>query len=506
MGAGGVCGCANVLSSLMTCSTSQLGTRTMMGSTSQLCPVVTDSSVQQMLANAQTPQAIAIDFSDIAISYCSLGGYQNLCLNVHIPLMDTSGIVEASYVVLLELLSIVEPGSAGRRRLLSILPLSSSFFSEWMQQHASESSPCIASAAHNDRRDKMKKCLYWENLASFTVKHFNLSEPLLSTELLPNLWQDPHLRTFLLTQMPFGHSLVQTVHGMHTFWKKLPAIHHDSRRKILSSNADVVEENNHTSAIPMSRGDWEFNCTSVQIPLDKITGAFWDTVEYYSQEKTNSSLSCDISQGLSNCLGYSLPPSESSTQDSSVSQILLYVPTLGMGGNRVMDALLSPISYEDAQTQDYITGQRIMQDMGTCNFTRLTLGPMKQRSFLAMFCFLVILFTILSYMCMPFSACAWFLWYLLFPITLFWCLYNISPLCWPMIPPNFISDINMEINSLFPTDLSVPRYLVKPQCTVQGTLSDGTYDPACFGSCSDPPFLFTSWQVSINIVGGLRLH
>ena len=63
-----------------------------------------------------------------------------------------------------------------------------------------------------------------------------------------------------------------------------------------------------------------------------------------------------------------------------------------------------------------------------------------------------------------------------------------------MIPPRFIHDIHTEISRLIPTDLAVPRYLVRPHCSVDGRLSDGTYDPACFTSCSAPPFHFKSWQ------------
>jgi hypothetical protein len=244
------------------------------------------------------------------------------------------------------------------------------------------------------------------------------------------------------------------------------------------------------------RGDWQFNCTSIQFPVAKIGSAFWDTVRHYEGGHNQTEAApCNLSAGLSNCLGYTLPPPRENVQEPSLlSQILFYVPTLGLGGERIMDAFLSPMPYENAQDQDLITGQRLMQDMGVCNFTRLTLGPSKPRSFLPMFLFLVILFTLVSYMCMPFSFCSSLLWYLLFPVILFWAMYNVSPLCWPMIPPRFVRDVHTEINNLLPTQIAVPRYLVRPHCTVDGRLSDGTYDPACFTSCADPPFLFKSWQ------------
>jgi hypothetical protein len=55
----------------------------------------------------------------------------------------------------------------------------------------------------------------------------------------------------------------------------------------------------------------------------------------------------------------------------------------------------------------------------------------------------------------------------------------------------------LEVTYFLPQELKVPKFLVKPHCTLQGRLVDGSYDPSCFTSCSDPPFLFVSWQDSL---------
>ena len=487
---GGVCGCASVMANLRTCPRANLGQYSMLGlSASQLCPVVTDAAQQQMLASSPTPQAIAIDFSTLAIAQCNLGGHQNLCLNVNVPLIMFST-AENSYVVLLELLSILQQPGAGRRRLLSLSP--QLLFAEWMQQHASHAQE---ECPPTDNRQAWKQCLYWTQLGAYTAEHFNLSSlhgPSLFfiqsgtfVSLLPHLYLDPDLRAFLIAQhVPMGKPLLE-------MGRRLLEMGRAPARHLLQQAVPVVTEPVSVS----SRGDWNLNCSSVQIPFEKITSAFWDTVHLYQQNGSTATKeeTCNASLGLSHCLGYELPPYPQSSS-SMLSQVLLYVPTLGLGGDRVLNALLSDMPYEVAQESDYVTGRRVLQDMGTCNFTRLTLGPTKQRNFLAMFCFLLVLFTVVSYTCLPFSFCAWILWYMLFPVALFWCLYNISPLCWPMIPPRFIQDLHTEVGALFSTDLSVPRYLVRPHCTVDGRLSDGTYDASCFGSCSDPPFLFSSWQ------------
>ena len=48
---------------------------------------------------------------------------------------------------------------------------------------------------------------------------------------------------------------------------------------------------------------------------------------------------------------------------------------------------------------------------------------------------------------------------------------------------------------MVPASLEIPRFLVDARCDVRGNLLlDGSYDPACFKSCRDAPFLFKSWQ------------
>ena len=483
----GVCGCANVASNLLSCPSSQLGERVLTGFVSQLCPVVTDATQQQMLA---TTGAIPIDFSNVAIAYCNVGNYDNLCLNIDMPLVLSSGTVQNSYVVLLGLLA----GQGTGRRLLSqraaVGPL--------LAQRMLAQTPPTA-CLQVQTRSQVKECLYWAHLGSLVVETFHLADvdgPTLFTPslgvlsslrvLLPHLWVDPDLRAFLLLHMRHGRALLETTTAVQTLVGRLS---HGRRLQ-----AEPLG-NNYTWPEVQDMGDWDVNCSAVQIPLAKITGAFWDTVTYYKQSGSfNQSAICDISQGIAQCIGYTLPPAPSGSSPSVVSEVLLYVPTLGMGGDRVLGAVFSPLTYNEAVRNDYITGQRLLQDMGTCNFTQLTFGPAKPRDFLVIFCAVACAFAIVSYACIPCSCGASLLWYILFPVVLFWCLYNISPLCWPMIPPRLVHDLNTQVSTLIPQQFAVPRYLVRPQCTVSGLLSDGTYDPSCFIRCADAPFLFKSWQ------------
>ncbi len=251
-------------------------------------------------------------------------------------------------------------------------------------------------------------------------------------------------------------------------------------------------------------GDWSFQCDTLQKPLHKIVQAFWTTVRFYERGPQNATLqptNCSWDAGLTSCLGYSIPPSQSqSTKDTlfkRLSDVILYAPTMGMGADRVFDAMLSPMSYDETMDSDLVTGKRILYDMAVCNHTQLTMGTMKDRNFMAIFVAIVILFHIIATMCMPLSCCQWALWYFLFPVFFFWAVYNTSPLCWPMVPTSFFHDVNAQITYMLPQEMKIPKFLVKPECTLTGKLTDGSYDPACFSKCSDPPFLFVSWQDSV---------
>jgi hypothetical protein len=107
---------------------------------------------------------------------------------------------------------------------------------------------------------------------------------------------------------------------------------------------------------------------------------------------------------------------------------------------------------------------------------------------------LVFFFYVFSLLFSPNTFVTWALWLFVFPCVLLWAAYNLSPLCWPMMPPRLPHDIASEIKSLIPDSFEIPAYLVQPNCTVRGLLSDGSFDPGCFKACDKDPFYFVSWQ------------
>jgi hypothetical protein len=249
-------------------------------------------------------------------------------------------------------------------------------------------------------------------------------------------------------------------------------------------------------------------CTALEVPLQHIASAFWDTIRYYdsklySTQNNNSSSNTDpnITQNYTSSQWYSLPPTvyNPSARDGGwlvdLTNNLLMISSGGTtDGTQIMDAILSDLPYNETVSKNYFTGRRFLLEISTCNYTALTFGSHQRRSLLPWLIFLFIVFLGITTLCSPSLMITWFVWIFLFPVVLFWAVYNVSPLCWPMIPPKFPHDVATEFTAMVPESIEIPTFLVDQTCSVRGMLSDGTYDSRCFKQCSKDPFLMLSWQ------------
>lgn len=147
-------------------------------------------------------------------------------------------------------------------------------------------------------------------------------------------------------------------------------------------------------------------------------------------------------------------------------------------------------------TNRYITGRRLFGELGTCNYTTLTFAKPAQGGLIYIIAAVAVLFAVASCLCTPQGVCfGWLLWAILFPMVVMWTAYGVSPLCFPMLPPQFPRDIATGIERLLPSQrMEIPRFLVAEDCTVRGRLSDGTFDTRCFKQCSAAPFYMIGWQ------------
>jgi hypothetical protein len=252
---------------------------------------------------------------------------------------------------------------------------------------------------------------------------------------------------------------------------------------------------------------------ALEIPLNKIIGAFWNTIKFYENmsvylapggwnasnqtrapcaNETQNSTTCDTEPTLK------LPPPSGQPKTdylTMIADLALAVPTGGVRGSHAMDTFLSPMSYEEAVNQNYFTGRRFIKEISFCNYTTLTFGPPSMRPLLPLILTLTVFFLLFITLFSPNMMMTWALWVFVFPVILFWVAYNLSPLCWPMIPPRLPHDVATEIKTLIPDSFDIPDFLVRTNCTARGRSTiDGSKEGGCFKTCASNPFYIVSWQ------------
>jgi hypothetical protein len=540
----GVCACVSVSqgNSLQTCNQATAGNRINLLSSIGQCLVSTNNDISAAL----TP-SLVLEFSTLAITKCALGISNAVCLAVRLPLAD--GGQYARYLAVI--LSVTASGNGftglangnlmGRRRLLSLShdDGAKSDPSTWNWSSSPTCNQTFANPTQN--RMKAKWCIHWM-LAGNSARHlFNLthlqdhhlitmsassvmSAALKNQDLLLQVMGNANALRFIVRQydglfpviletfMGISLDAISIVknlgtnnysndhrHQNHTeAYKTNPNIYVKGslRRRLLQYDENIAP----TLRMPIQ------TCTALEIPLQDISAAFWDTVKYYDGNingvKNESGVPSSMKVNDTYSWLYTLPPSKENDNEmissgwlaDMANGIVLLTSGGTTDGDRLLDAFLSDIPYNETVSNNYITGRRLLTEISSCNYTTLTFGSSHQRPLIPWLLFLTFFFIMLTCLCSPSLMITFFAWVVLFPVVLFWAVYNVSPLCWPMIPPKLPHDIASEISSLVPESLEIPAYLVDQGCSVRGLLSDGTYDPRCFKQCSQEPFLMLSWQ------------
>ena len=469
----GVCACTVVRQHLHTCN--NVGQSVSLLNTGGECLTMT--------SNDQL-ESTRLSFSELSIAPCVLGT-GCICVSVSLPL-TSGGSQSTPFAVLTGLLG-------GSLNLVSIMGrrlLEESSSQRWCESESGGS------------REAARKCTYWKLVANQTLRHHNATTTVDDTFLLSSshfvgaVARNPRFFVEMARARPdLVRQLLAMQHGglwpvmVNSAWQLASMVPRnqtvvttvtDSARRLLQDSYYTDEI--VTTSIP--------SCAALQIPIGKIVSAFWDTVNYYEtiQEPKNISVTF-----------YQLPPvsyksGEINSQIGSIADLFMMIPTGGVGGRRTMDALFSTISYDETLANNYITGRRFIKEISFCNYTTLTFGPMRVNQLLPLLTVLVFFFYVFSLLFSPNTFVTWGLWLFVFPCILLWAAYNLSPLCWPMMPPRLPHDIVSEIKSLIPDSFEIPAYLIQPNCSSRGLLSDGTFDPACFKACDKDPFYFVSWQ------------
>ena len=471
----GICACAVVLKDrvgLHTCE--KVGAPIIVINPTGIC--LTMTSNDQLGSNS-------LSFSELSIAPCGMGA-SGVCILVSLP-MTSGGTVPMPFAVLTGLLR-------GSLNLVSIMGrrlLEEDSSRRWCEQRGGG-------------REAAQKCTYWKLVANQTLRHHNLTTQVDDTFLLSYshfiaaVVRNPLFFAEMARARPdLVRQLLAMQHGglwpvmVNSVWHVASLAPRNSTvvlRQAADKGRQLLQDSYYTDEIVTTSVP---TCVALQIPIGKIVSAFWDTVNYYETIKEPKNITSTF---------YKLPPTSYNSppysQIGSIADLFIMIPTGGIGGRRAMDALFSTISYDEALANNYITGRRFIKEISFCNYTTLTFGPMRVNQLLPLLLVLVFFFYVFSLLFSPNTFVTWALWLFVFPCVLLWAAYNLSPLCWPMMPPRLPHDIASEIKSLIPDSFEIPAYLVQPNCTVRGLLSDGSFDPGCFKACDKDPFYFVSWQ------------
>ena len=445
---GGVCACESMPGSLHMCKSELAGIQTPVFNIQRMCAVVMDQAKRDyLMTSSNAPGVLVWSFTDdMAVTPCSQGSVA-LCLAVQLPVSATSGTYKYYLVVVLDLLNVVDTLSWSSRRLLSATT-SAQF------EHIANS---LVIPSHLDRA-QAKEQLSVNVAIAAAARRCNLTTPWVSHAL---------------------HLVVAHPELAHQLWScaTTPTPSHPAEKQPLPPQGRRLLST--TSIEPTTT-----QCLLYDVAAAQLIEAFTLTSAYYGARR---------------------PPMLSDQQESRwpnattrlpdgvlpwVADRLFFLVSMGrVGGHQFADAMLvSNMTYNDSVRLNYMTGRRILQEVGACNFSRLLDTAAidddgrVMRSVISLFlvCMAVQLLFSLS------GCLAMALWGGLFPILLFWSLYHVSPLCWPMVPVQFPTDVVQAAERyLRPFAGEMPPVMLRPNCT-------SAREPGCVLSCHDAPFHMTS--------------
>ena len=445
----GVCGCARTPGGLQMCSSELIGKSVPVYDKTTNCAVVMDETTRTHLTSySSAPGALTWSFADImAVAPCSLGRTA-LCLSVQMP-VTASGDHPLPMLVLLDLLTVAQtlswtPAPTGRRLLQATTPAQ-------FEHVASRLQP----PSHLDR-EEAKQQLSTNVAVAVAAMRCNLTTP-------------PPWVTHPLYLI--GH--VDWSQLWDCAWPAAPAAPETRRRLLQVSSPQPV--------LP-DPPDTETHCLLYDTAAAQMVNAFTLTAAYYAeQERRNGTLGA---------VRYIWPQATTELPPGVMPWLadrLFWLASMGrVGGHQFADAMLvSNVSYQE---KNYLTGRRLLHELGACNFSRLldTASQEDENRVMGTLLFLVMIFLGIQFLFNLSGFMSMLLWAGIFPTCLFWSLYGVSPLCWPMVPLQFPRDVvHAAERYLQPFVGEVPPVMMRANCT-------SPQKKGCMLSCQDPPFLMTS--------------
>jgi hypothetical protein len=267
-------------------------------------------------------------------------------------------------------------------------------------------------------------------------------------------------------------------------------------------------------------------CKAIEEPITKIKNAFWITTQFYSNFQQVKIQNKSLDNEPFTLYKFYSPTNETlvSRKNGNGGEISNAVYTFASyslsflltgefkSGEEVIKSFTSNLSYEESVQGNYFTGKRFIKEFSTCNYELLTNGPSPPRKLFPWFLVILAIMILITNCFFTSGFLNWFMWIFVFPALLFWTVYSVSPICFPMIPTKLLHDIRTELELWVPGKIEVPYFLTKSACLDYEQISDPNKtivmpitrnlaqklsslpEPeTCFKSCKEDPFLMKTW-------------
>jgi len=544
-GTTGVCSCGALDSSsfLSSCSEDLFGSQISLLDNTQQCFISTNQDI-----TAFESPVVTIDFNTLAIGPCALGVFNpgaSFCLRVTLPRQSRFSDFTRTFIVITKSIAPFNNlvGSllgTTRRRLLSDdndLGLNMTDVQVMRLAHDIIMHN-ITTACSDQARSRMeiKQCIHWKYTTHILEQHLYMQ----SLRRDPDLLVDKSLRFMFnyefmseLYKNPLARSIFVNSHdgafaGMLDYlFEEAVSLTLSNASYLWSANKTECRECNASkngtfkasrrllqvpSAPQLFMKLPSQSCYALDKPFKDIHNAFWDTVAFYNTRTM---------QDINKVTWYKYPPIQNASIQADgniLFNIALQLLSLSMSGGytpgeQILNSFTVNMSKQESIENNFFTGQRFSSDLAKCNYTTLTFGPGQSRELLPWALVLGLFIFLFASCCSSSTIVSWILWFIVFPVLLFWSVYNVSPLCWPMIPPKLPHDLVTEISYLVPSSINIPYFLIREDClslkrvtngnitrviphtkNIMSILSSAPDKSVCFKKCSEDPFLMKSWQ------------
>lgn len=246
-----------------------------------------------------------------------------------------------------------------------------------------------------------------------------------------------------------------------------------------------------------------YYCPAGQDAANVIVNAFLSLQQQLANISMSMSMSSSTPYDNTRRVSASLLP-RIHFKDVSNTSIHVQVP-LGLGIEAALDSKSQPwfetlmgylvgfFTGGIQETDDGYTASRILKEAFVCSFDKVVLKCQGKRTSLVSGTISILIVLGLGYIALSYPVFVFLSFFSIGGLVLA-TVYGYSPACIPMVPPCIVEDMVGVIAWFIPLQVQWPPALQKIEnCAFNGSVPL----EQCFKSCSDQPFMYTSWEAPL---------